>query len=298
MKRIAMVLAALMVCATTVAADVRSSMLVSTAWLADHLRDPDLVLLHVGEQKAYDEAHLPGARFVSLDMVSVRKTEDGLSLQLLPVETLAERLEALGISNASRIVIYFGSDWVTPTTRLFFTLDYIGLGDRTSILDGGMPAWVAEKRPVTADVVPPARGRLVPKPRPEIVADAEWMRGQSTTDDVAIVDSRDPQFYDGSQAGSMPRAGRIPKAKSVPFSTLVGEDNRLKSPAALRGLLDTAGVKEGQPIVTYCHIGQQATLGYFVARYLGHPAKVYDGSFQEWSRHADWPIETGAARPK
>ena len=90
----------------------------------------------------------------------------------------------------------------------------------------------------------------------------------------------------------MPRAGHIPHAKSIPFSTLVEEStNKFKSANALRALFTSAGVNERDSVATYCHIGQQASLLYFVARYLGYEAHLYDGSFQGWSNQSDLPVE-------
>ncbi len=274
----------------------RDSMIVTTAWLAEHLHDSSVVLLHVGDPKDYDSAHVPGARLVSLDMISVRGAASGLTLELPPLETLVERLESLGISDSSRIVICFGSDWVTPAARVYFTLDYAGLGDRTSLLDGGMRAWQREKRPVTAAVPAPSRGHLTVRPRPSAVADVDFMKAHLHDSQVVIVDSRLPQFYEGRAAGMMPRAGRIPGARSIPYESLLTSDNRLKQEAELRRLFASAGADERRTVVTYCHIGQQASLDYFVARYLGYPVRLYDGSFEQWSRLADLPVETGAGR--
>lgn len=276
--------------------DSPATMLVTPAWLAAHLHDPAIVLLHVGDRKDFDEAHLPGARFLGREAISRPRTDGSLSLELPAVETLVERLEALGISDDSRIVLYFGTDWVTPATRAWFTLDYLGLGDRTSILDGGMPAWVAEGHPVTKEATQPPRGRITARPRPEIVADAGFVKAHLQDRSVVMVDSRLAQFYDGSEKGMMPRAGRIPGARSIPFSALVGEDNRLKDEGALKSLFSGAGIADGNTVVTYCHIGQQASLGYFVARYLGYAAKLYDGSFEEWSKGPDLPVEGGPVR--
>jgi thiosulfate/3-mercaptopyruvate sulfurtransferase len=89
----------------------------------------------------------------------------------------------------------------------------------------------------------------------------------------------------------MPRAGHIPSAKSIPFSTLVEDSNKFKNPEALRALFSTAGVKPKDSVATYCHIGQQASLLYFVARYLGYDAHLYDGSFQDWSNRSELPVE-------
>jgi thiosulfate/3-mercaptopyruvate sulfurtransferase len=279
------------------AAPVRASALVTTGWVAQHLEDPDLVLLQVGERKDYDAAHLPGARFLPREAIGVRDGASNLTLQLPPVSSLVEALAALGVSDSSRVVLYFGTNWVTPTARAYVTLDYLGLGDRTSIMDGGLPAWQAERRPVTTDVAAPRTGRLTARPRADVMADLAYVQSHQNDPRTIIVDSRTPEFFTGEQAGSMPRSGHIPGARSIPFSSLVTDDNKLKDPIALRALFAGEGVTEGKSVVTYCHIGQQASLGYFVAKYLGFPVRLYDGSFEEWSRHAEVPVATGSSQP-
>ena len=126
-------------------------MIVSTAWLAEHLNDRSLVLLHVGDKKEYDAAHIPGAQFIQLSDISTPRGQ-GLTLELPAVDQLKATFEKFGVTDKSRIVVYFGKDWISPTARVYLTLDYLGLGDRTSILDGGLPAWRSEGRPVTAEV--------------------------------------------------------------------------------------------------------------------------------------------------
>src|SRR5437899_2922454 len=100
------------------------------------------------------------------------------------------------------------------------------------------------------------------------------------------------RVYTGADAGQMPRAGHIPSAKNIPFSSLVQEStNKFQSVEVWRGLFATAGVKPADSVTTYCHIGQQASLLYFVARYLGYEAHLYDGSFQDWSNRKELPVE-------
>src|SRR5262249_13651417 len=164
-----------------------------------------------------------------------------------------------------------------------FTLDYLGLGDRTSILDGGMPAWVAEKRPVATEVSAAKPGGFTPHPNAKLVVDANWVSSNVNKPGVAILDARASKYYTGESTGSMPRAGHIPSAKSIPYGSLVEESNKFKNEEALRKIFDNAGVKQNDSIATYCHIGQQASLLYFVAKYLGYDAHLYDGSFDEWS---------------
>src|SRR5688500_7074874 len=132
MKRALSFAAALFV-ACPLAASPRQTLVVNSAWLAAHLQAPNLVLLHVGDKEEYGKKHIPGARFVSQQDVSVSDhTKTGLMLEVPPAEKLRAQLEALGISDDSRIVVYFGNDWISPTTRIIFTLDHAGLGDRTS----------------------------------------------------------------------------------------------------------------------------------------------------------------------
>ena len=279
--------------------DVRSKILVSTGWLASHLDDRNLVLLHVGEKSEYDREHLPGARFVRLDDIadSDHETPGALMLQMPSAQSLREKLAALGISDDSRVVVYYGNDWVTPSTRVIFTLDYAGLGNQSSLLDGGMQQWKRENRTLTSAVPPALKGKLsVLRIRP-IVVDAEWVKSNIGKPGVSVVDGRAASFYDGVQTGGgmhgvKHRTGHIAGARSVPFTEITDEKLFLKSPSDLAALFAKAGVKPGDTIVGYCHIGQQATGMLFAARSLGYKVMLYDGSFEDWSAHKDYAVET------
>ena len=123
------------------------------------------------------------------------------------------------------------------------------------------------------------------------MVDAAWVNANLNKPGVMILDARAQKFYSGAEAGQMPRGGHIPSAKNIPFSSLVEDPtNKFKSVAALRELFNTAGVKQGDSVTTYCHIGQQASLLYFVARYLGYEAHLYDGSFEDWSRRPELQV--------
>ena len=277
----------------------REALVVNAAWLAAHLNDPDLVLLHVGDKDQYAAAHIPGARLVSQKDVSVSDHEyktDGLMLQMPPVEELRKDLEALGISDKSRIIVYYGKDWVSPSTRIIFTLDYAGLGDRTSLLDGGMGAWVKNGGAVTKDVPAAKTGTLAPLKIKPIVVDASFVNAHLDAPHFAVVDGRDAVFYDGvdhgqDMKGTAQRAGHIHNAHSVPFTSVTNDDVMLKSPQELADLFTKAGVKPDDTIIGYCHVGQQATAMLFAARTLGHPVLLYDGSFEDWSTHKDFPVD-------
>jgi thiosulfate/3-mercaptopyruvate sulfurtransferase len=280
------------------AADRRDALLVSTTWLAEHLNDKDLVLLHVGDAAEYRAHHLPHARLVS--MLSSSDRSSGLNLEMPAADDLRNRLADLGISDTSRIVVYWANEWVSPATRVVFTLDYAGIGDRVRLLDGGMEAWVREEKTVTDAVPPAARGTLSPlKVRP-LIADAAYVKAHLADPRVAIVDARTPGFYSGAQTGRSQdgahKTGHIAGARSVPFGSVLDDRNYWRSTSELTDLFDKAGIKAGETVVTYCHIGQQATATLFAARLLGYPVMLYDGSFEDWSRHADYPVETTAKK--
>jgi len=279
--------------ASAQAKEANKSMLVSTAWLAEHLGDRSLVILQTGNRASYDAGHIRGARLIEMSMIS---TSGPLTLELPPADKLKSAFEELGVSDSSRIVICFSGNSITPATRAFFTLDYLGLGKQTSILDGGFEAWSAEGRPVTTEASSVTRGKITPRPRQELVVDAAWVSANLSNSKIAIVDARDPQFYSGASAGRMPRAGHIPTAVNITFSRLADAANKFKDSATLAKIFNEAGVAQGKQVVSYCHIGLQASLVYFVAKYLGYDARLYDGSFEDWSKRTELPVVGPAAK--
>ncbi|QBB71084.1 sulfurtransferase [Pseudolysobacter antarcticus] len=277
------------------------SLTVSTAWLAEHLRDANLVLLHVGDKGDYDAKHIPGARYVSLDDISVSDhTGKGLMLEMPTADDLHKRLAALGINDESRIVVYFAKDWVSPATRAIFTLDTAGLGPRSALLDGGLTAWLHEKRETTK--APPAAatgGTLAALQMQPRIVDATFVQAHLHTPDYVVIDGRAAAYYDGIDTGMGHRGphktGHVAGAQNLPFSTVTTTDLKLKSPDELRAMFDKIGVKQDDTVIGYCHIGQQATEMLFAARSLGHKVLLYDGSFEDWSNR-DLPVENPAKK--
>ena len=164
------------------------------------------------------------------------------------------------------------------------------MSERASLLDGGLMLWKAEGRPVSTEPAGAVQETsFKTNPNPDVVVDAAWItyRLGKPESKMQLYDARTPEFYSGENAGGMPRAGRIPQAVSVPYVTLVAPDRKLKPASELKTLL---GAKTDGPVVTYCHIGMQATVPYFVARYLGYSARMYDGSFQDWSARSELPV--------
>lgn len=271
----------------------RVPMLVTTDWLSEHLGDRSVVLLQIGDKSDFEKGHIPGAQFLDYESISTPDGQ-GLTLELPPVEQLVSVFENLGVSNRSHVILYFGTNRVTPTTRVYWTLDYLGLGDRTSILDGGLPAWRSAGKPVTTDNKRPPKGAITPAPRKEIVADAAWVSGHLFQPAVTIIDARTREFYTGKESDGNPRKGHIPGAANLPYLNVVDENtNKFKSPDQLKALFSAAGLKPGNLMVSYCHIGQRATVLYFTAKMLGYQAKMYDGSWEDWSHRKDLPVVQG-----
>jgi thiosulfate/3-mercaptopyruvate sulfurtransferase len=286
--------------------------------VAAHLHDANLVVFHVGARDKYAASHITGARYLDISDISVSDhsamsmpsgtsmppepisgPKNGLTLEMPTAEQLRSQLAKFGVSDNSRIVVYSANGFVTPTTRVIFTLDYAGLGNHTVLMDGGLDAWVRENRPVT-DVVPPEPqpGKLAALSLRPLVVDANYVRAHAAKPGVSIVDARAASFYDGipNERSGSTRLGHIPGAKSVPFSEVTDDQGKLKPVDQLRALFAKAGVQPGDTVVAYCHFGQQATATLFAARSLGHPVLLYDGSMNDWSKHADYPLETSSAR--
>lgn len=279
----------------------RSPLVVTTEWLGAHLHDANLVLLHVGDPRDYPAAHIPGARLVGLQDISVGdRTGGGLALEMPSADTLRARLAALGVSDDSRVILYYGKDWVSPTTRVFLTLQWAGVGDNVSILDGGMGEWTRAGHATSDEVPAPRTGSLSPLTIRNFVVDAAYVKSMIGKPGVSIVDARAAAFYDGAQTGGSAttphKTGHIAGARNVPFSAVTNESLRFRSPAELADVFAKAGVGPNDVVIGYCHVGQQATVMLTAARLLGHPILLYDGSFQDWSARPDTPVETVPAK--
>lgn len=278
---------------------VRSDMLVTTTWLAQHMKDPHIVILHVSrDSKVYDAGHIPGARFLALSDLVV--TRDGILNELPPASALKETLERAGVSDDSRVILY-GDTSVLPATRAYFTLDYLGHGDSAALLDGGLPKWTAESRPLEKEAPQIKEGKLTPRPRPEVVVNINAVKDLSFSALNApaaspiLVDARTAGEFSGATAASseIPRPGHIPGAKDVYWMDTQASksDMSLLPEASLRQKFESAGVTPDRPVVTYCNTGMQASQSYFTLKYLGYDTKMYDGSFSEWSNAKDSPVQ-------
>lgn len=264
------------------------TVLVTPAWLSTRLGEPGLVVIHADRDRAaYDAGHIPGSRYLPLSAITVER--NGVLMELPPVEALDSVLESVGIGDSSRVII---TGDPMAASRLFFTLDYLGHGDRAALLDGGTPAWVAAGFPVAMEVAALTSAALTPEPRPGVLVDAAWVRAHLGDSTVALLDARTPVDFAGTP-GSTPPSGHIPGAKNIFWkSTQAGTPPVLLDRATLEAMFRAAGVAPGDVVVTYCNTGVQASFLYFVARYLGHDVRMYDGSFAEWKQLAGMPIES------
>lgn len=265
--RFALMLAALLA-ASSVAAQTRppaAPLLVSTAWLAEHLRDPGLVLLQTS-QAAAAGAQIPGARVVTHDSLMVM----GANHDLAGTSDLVGTLQRAGVSNASHVVIYgepLAAGW------LFFALDYLG-HEKVSMLDGGLEKWKGEGHAVAAAVAAPRSGTFTPRVRPELKASVDSI--QKRPGSVAVVDARSDKEY---------VAGHIPGAQLLLWQNVYADQKLqvFKSPAEIAALFAAAGAPAGKTAITYCQVGLRSSLLYFAARYAGLNAINYVGSWSDWS---------------
>ena len=267
---------------------VRSEMLVSTGWLDAHLHDTDLVVLCVVEDDAfYSAGHIPGARLLQLSEIAV--TRAGIPNELPAVSQLQRVFQKAGIDNLSHIVLY-GERSGVLAARAYFTLDYLGLADHAALLDGGIEKWRAERLPESVEVPTVAASNLQVRAHPEILVDLAAMEGysrmKSASRGAVLMDARpEPEFTGEKRSEDVTEAGHIPNAVSLFWKrTLHSPDiPTLRSPAEMKDLFVAAGASPGRQVITYCRTGMQSSFDYFVAKYLGYSARMYDGSFYEWS---------------
>ncbi|MES2254008.1 MAG: rhodanese-like domain-containing protein [Pseudomonadota bacterium] len=277
------------------AAGPRDELLVTSAWLSQHAADKDLVILHVGTPDGYKAKHIPGAHLVGPNGLTV-KSPEGLITELPPPEDLRAEMQSLGISDRSRVIVYSENEGIARATRIMLTLDSAGFGKRASLLDGGLKGWESDGHAVSADAAPAATVILSPLKMQSRIVTADYLQSHLKTPGTTIVDARAPEFYNGEKPGiegAVP--GHVPGAHNIPFTTISGPDGKVKSPEELQAMFTAAGVKSGDHVIAYCHIGIQATAVIFAARTLGIDAQLYDGSFQDWSKRG-LPVEMPPAK--
>lgn len=271
-----------------------SRMLVQSNWLAQHLSDRNLVILHVGaDRSSYNAGHIPGARFLALSDIAA--PHNGIPNQIPPVNNLKSTFERLGIGDHSRIVIY-GDMLGLLAARAYFTLDYLGQGNNAALLDGGLEVWSKEHDTVKTVPAEPEPTVLTIHPRPDFEAELATVRESVPGKSRVLIDARPPMDYAGTgRSEGIPRAGHIPGAINVFWAeNLVSQQNPVfKTVSEIQARYAAAGVKPGTKVIVYCRSGIQASHDYFTLKLAGFRPALYTGSFIEWSSTFGTPIERG-----
>ena len=257
-------------------------LLVSPAELAASLKDPATVVVAVGNSDDdFIAGHIPGARLVRYDEIAI--DVDGLQSELPPVDQLKKVLSAAGISDKSKIVIY-GS--AIAATRMFFTLDYFGHSN-AKVLNGGLSAWKASGGAIEISALPkPASVTLTPRPQPDRVVSADWIKERLSSSKMTLLDARPDNEFTGADGGMNGAhvKGHLPDAQQLVWNTLLDSTGKFLPDAELRKKFEAIGANTTTPLVSYCMIGMRASVTYFVARHLGYDARLYDGSIVDWTR--------------
>ncbi|HUA78188.1 MAG TPA: 3-mercaptopyruvate sulfurtransferase [Acetobacteraceae bacterium] len=274
--------------------------LVSTEWLAGELGSPDLVLFDatmylpnenlVGREE-FARAHIPGARFFDIDAIADDETD---LPHMLPTSGRFEQLIGkLGVSNESRVVFY-DQKGLSSAARGWWMMGVFG-HDQAAVLDGGLPKWRAEGRPLEAGEPAPAKpARFRADWRASRIRGIGDLLANVRTRAELVLDARAAGRFDGTTPEPRPgmRSGHIPGAANVPYADLLNPDFTFRTPEELRARFAAAGADGARPVVTSCGSGVTAsilTLGLTLAGLA--PGAVYDGSWTEWGGRADTPIE-------
>lgn len=255
----------------------RPELLVETSWVALHAKDPKVRVVDLRAAAAYSAGHIPGA--VRLEERPLRNPEDRLTYLPDPA-AFAKMMSDAGIGNDTHVVIY-DDQGTRMASRLWYVLNAYG-HERVSLVNGGWPKWVAEKRPVETAAPKVEAAQFTPKAIPALgCAAPELLRRKG---EVVVLDTRSPGEH---------RAGRVPGAVNVEWQeNLAGNPPVFKPAAELKKVYESKGITPDREIVTYCASGGRASVSLFALKLLGYPkVRVYYGSWTDYSSRPEAPVE-------
>ncbi|MBD3763988.1 MAG: 3-mercaptopyruvate sulfurtransferase [Rhodobacterales bacterium] len=275
--------------------------LVSTDWLAAHLRDPDLRILDAScympdqnrdARAEYEAAHIPGARFFDIDEISDQRSP--LPHMAPPPEKFVSRMRAMGVGDGHQVVIYDGAG-IFSAPRVWWTFRLMGKTD-VAVLDGGLPKWRAEGREIE-DMPPVVRDRhMTVQRQAHLVKDVTQVAHASKLAEAEILDARSAARFRGEAPEPRPglRSGHIPGSRNVPWTEVVTPEGTMKDPEALRAVFQAAGVDLTRPAITSCGSGVTAAILSLALERIGHRNHaLYDGSWAEWGMYDDLRVARG-----
>jgi thiosulfate/3-mercaptopyruvate sulfurtransferase len=277
--------------------------LVSTDWLAAHMKDPDLRILDGTMFMAaegrdgraeYEAGHIPGARFFDIDEISDARSD--LPHMAPPVEKFMSKLRAMGVGDGHQVVVY-DAKGLFSAARVWWLFRLMGQ-ENIAVLDGGFPKWQAEGRAIE-DMPPVIRDRhMTVRRQNHMVKDVTQVSAAAKLGDYEILDARAAARYRGEAPEPREglRSGHIPGSKNVPYTSLLNEDMTMKDPDALRAILAAAGVDMTKPVITSCGSGVTAAVINLALERIGKTDHaLYDGSWTEWGAFPTLPVATGEA---
>ncbi|VAV89265.1 3-mercaptopyruvate sulfurtransferase [hydrothermal vent metagenome] len=278
------------------------SPIVSTDWLHEHLEAPDIVIIHamlafektLDELKTeYLETRIPGALPFDIDEIADQSAP--LAHTMPSAVQFSSQMRKMGVGDGQRIVVYDTSGNFCAS-RVWWMFRTFGIED-VVVLDGGLPKWMAEEKPMASGEPRPFRDRhFTARVQSMNVRDMDDVRQALANGDDQVVDARSPDRFTGKEKETREgiRSGRMPGALNVYYKDLLHEDQTMKSADEMRKIFEAAGVDLKKPIITSCGSGVTAailSLGFEIAGYRG--AAVYDGSWTEWGGCKDNEVITG-----